>query len=184
MKLPEILKQKRDAILERWFRLILETYPPDTSYFLRKQKDRFANPVGHTISRGVEALYDELVNGTGAVQVSPILDPIIRMRAVQDFSPAEAVGFVFSLKKAIREELKGEVRGGAISDDLSKLECRIDDMALLAFDVYMKCREKIYEIKANEVKNRTFMLLERAGLVCEIPEAEEDSAGDNDDGST
>jgi hypothetical protein len=33
----------------------------------------------------------------------------------------------------------------------------------------MQCREKIYELKANEMKNRTFRAFERAGLVSEIP---------------
>jgi hypothetical protein len=36
-------------------------------------------------------------------------------------------------------------------------------MALLAFDLYMKCREKIYEIKAEEAKRRVY-LLERVSL--------------------
>ena len=43
-------------------------------------------------------------------------------------------------------------------------ESKIDTMALLAFDIYMKCREKIYEIKLDEVKGereRLFRLLER-----------------------
>jgi hypothetical protein len=33
----------------------------------------------------------------------------------------------------------------------------------------MKCREKIYQIKANEEKNRTFSAFERAGLIKELP---------------
>jgi hypothetical protein len=31
-------------------------------------------------------------------------------------------------------------------------------MALLAFDLFMKCREQIYEIKTSEAKRRLFML--------------------------
>jgi hypothetical protein len=31
-------------------------------------------------------------------------------------------------------------------------------MALLAFDLFMKCRERIYEIKANEARRRMFLL--------------------------
>jgi hypothetical protein len=38
----------------------------------------------------------------------------------------------------------------------------------------MQCREKIYELKANEMKNRTFRAFERAGLVSEMPEVEPD----------
>jgi hypothetical protein len=43
-------------------------------------------------------------------------------------------------------------------------------MALLSFDVYMKCKERIYEIKADEVKRMTFRLIQRANLICEVPD--------------
>jgi hypothetical protein len=183
MSFRDILQQNKSAILERWFRLILDTYPPDASEFLKKQGDPFANPVGCSISSGIEELFDELINGGDSDKVAPILDQIIRIRAVQDFSPAQAVGFVFGLKKAIRQELADELGAAAVQRDLLELESRIDRMALLAFDIYMLCREKVYEIKANEAKNRTFALLERAGLVSEIPEQRECSSQGNGEDS-
>ncbi len=170
MKLENLLIQKQAAVVERWFQLILETYPADTSRFLKKQKDRFANPVGNTISQGIEAIYSELVHGAGLEKVSPFLDNIIRIRAIQDFLPSQAIAFVFFLKTAIREELINEVRDDDIARELLILESRIDELALLSFDIYMKCREKVYELRANEVKNRTFKLLERANLISEIPD--------------
>jgi len=181
MNLRELLQKKRSAILERWFDLILATYPHDATQFLRKQKDPFANPVGHTISRGIEELYDELLGGGGSEKISPILDQIIRIRAVQDFSAAQAVGFVFRLKEAIRQELRGELGEPGIARDLLVLETRIDGMTLFAFDIYMKCREKMYEIKANEIRNRTFVLLKRAGLVSELQEPRERCSDGNKD---
>lgn len=184
MSFRDILQQKKSAILDRWFQLILETYPPDASQFLKKQNDPFANPVGHAISQGIGELYDGLIEGGDPEKVSPILDQIIRIRAVQDFSPAQAVEFVFSLKEAMREALASEIRAGAIVNDLLELESRIDKTALLSFDIFMKCREKIYEIRANEIKNRTFALLERAGLVSEIPERREGSSDGNVECST
>jgi len=44
--------------------------------------------------------------------------------------------------------------------DLSILEARIDEMALLAFDVFMRCREQLYEIKVNEAR-RSVSVLDR-----------------------
>jgi len=35
------------------------------------------------------------------------------------------------------------------------------------FDIYMMCREKIYELKANEVRNRTYRAFKRANLITE-----------------
>jgi hypothetical protein len=183
MSFRDILQRKRSAILERWFGLILDSYPPDASEFLKKQNDPFANPVGNTISRGIKELFDELVDGANSDTIVPILDQIVRIRAVQDFSPSQAVGFVFELKKSIRREMAKELRTEADESDLQELERRIDMMALLAFDIYMLCREKVYDIKANEAKNRTFILLERAGLVSELPEEPNRSSQGNGEGS-
>ncbi len=68
-----------------------------------------------------------------------------------------------------------------MAEELAALESRIDDMALLAFDLFMGCREKIYELRANEVRNRTVRLLKKADLIVEIPDDEADvQAGPND----
>jgi hypothetical protein len=180
MKLHDLLTQKRSKILNRWLDLALENYPTDTKRFLKKRKDQFANPVGYTISKEIGNLYEELLQGPTPERVSPILDSIIRIRAVQDNSPSQATAFIFLLKKVIREELKTEVQISELSDELSTFESRIDDLALLTFDIYMKCREKIYEIRVNEIKNQVYRLLQRANLIAEIPEWKSDSKkGDN-----
>ncbi|NOY40115.1 MAG: hypothetical protein GXO95_07810 [Nitrospirae bacterium] len=170
MELKSLLTEKRATILKKWFDLILDTYPSDTSSFLKKQKNQFANPVGHTISEGIEGLFDGLLEEADSDKVSPFLDSIIRVRAIQDFTPSEAIGFIFLLKKVIRESLQKEIREHQTYDELLRLESRIDDLVSISFDVYMKCREQVYELKANEVKKMTFRLLQRANLVKEIQE--------------
>jgi len=166
--LKDLLSQKRDNILQQWLHLILETYPPETSAFLKKEKDQFTNPIGYTIAREVKVLYNELLHKTNPAKLSFSLNNIIRIRSVQDFSPSQAISFVFFLKKLIREELKGEIWGKKMMEDLLKFESKIDKMALLAFDIYMKCREEIYRIKVNEMKaerEMVFRMLERANLL-------------------
>ena len=170
MELKSLLTEKRATILKKWFDLILDTYPADTSNFLKKQKNQFANPVGHTISEGIEGLLDGLLEEADSDKVSPFLDSIIRVRAIQDFTPSEAIGFIFLLKQVIRESLYKEIREHQMYDELLRLETRIDDLVRISFDVYMKCREQVYELKANEVKKMTFRLLQRANLVKEIQE--------------
>jgi len=170
MNLEKLLLQKKSAILNQWLDRILETYPDDTRRFLRKQKDQFANPVGATISKEIEHIYEEILHGVDPERISPFLDRIIRIRAVQGFSSSQAVSFVFLLKEVVREELKKEIRENQVHDGLLIFESRIDDVALLAFDIYVKCREKIYEIRANEEKNRVRRLLQKTGMTCDIPE--------------
>ncbi len=174
MKLTKLLAQKKAPIVGRWLDLIFETYPDDAQRFLTKQKDRFANPVGTTISKEIENLYDELIEGLEPDRVSPLLDRIIRIRAVQDFSPSQAVKFIFLLKKAIKKEILEEILEDQLSEDFSIMESRIDDLALLAFDLYMNCREKLYDIRANEAKNQVSRLLQRAGMLSEIPDKKPD----------
>ena len=176
MTLEYSLSQKKAAILGRWFHLIMGTYPADTLRFLGREKDRFANPVGYTISREIEVLYEELLQNVDFDKISASLDSIIRIRSVQDYPPSQAIGFVFLLKKAIREELANDIGGNLACEDLLKFEARIDELALLALDIYMKCREKVYDIRLNEAKakgERAFRLLEISRLIYEKPETEQ-----------
>ena len=169
MQLNDLLIQKKTAITKKWFDLAIETYPADTAKFLKSQKDPFANPVGRTIFQGLEALFDELVKGMDIDAITSYLDPIIRIRAVQNFSPSQAVGFIFFLKTAIKESIRKELSQKQLITDLQLFESKIDNLSLIAFNLYMQCKEKIFELKANEMKNRTFKAFERAGLVSELP---------------
>ncbi len=162
--LRELLIQNKDTILGKWFNLILKSYPPDVSKFLKKERDRFNNPVGHTIFQNINHIYDELVNETDGERIVVCLDNIIRIRSVQDFSPREAVAFIFQLKKIIRDELGSENRGDKILKEILEFEQEIDELALLAFQIYMRCREELFEIRAKELRNRSDKLLEMADV--------------------
>ena len=176
MRLNNLLSQRKTAIIKNWFALTVETYPPDTASFLKKQKDPFANPVGRTISIGLEALFNELLKEMDYEIITSFLDPIIRIRAIQNFSPAQAVSFIFLLKKAIRENIKKEVSEEQLFSNLLLFESKIDQLAMVAFNLYMQCKEKIYDLKANEMRNSTYKAFKRAGLVREMPVDEPDIA--------
>ena len=167
--LISLLEQRKTAILKKWFALAIETYPSDTAKFLKSQKDPFANPVGRTIYRGLETLMDELLKEMDYEKLVSSLDPIIRIRAVQNFSPSQAIGFIFFLKNVIRESLHKEIVEKEIFNELMLFESKIDEIVLIAFNLYIQCKEKVYELKANELKNRTLKAFERAGIVSELP---------------
>jgi hypothetical protein len=59
-----------------------------------------------------------------------------------------------ALKGILREALGVEGRGSPGAESLASLEGRIDEMALLAFDLYMRCREQLYRIRAGEARRR------------------------------
>lgn len=170
MKIEGFLEQKKSLILKKWFEWVVQTYPADTSKFLKSQKDPFANPLGGTFTRGLSAIFDELLKTDTPETLRPSLDPMIRIRAIQDFTPSQAVSFIFALKKIIRDTLEKENRDDRFFDELFLLDRRIDKIGLLAFNIYVECREKIYQLQANEMRNSTFSAFQRAGLVRPIPE--------------
>lgn len=166
MNLKDFLTEHKSAIQKKWFDNVVETYPSETSNFLKKQKAQFTNPVGYTLAEGLEHLFESLLKGMLPEDVKQYLDSVVRIRAIQEFAPSEAVAFIFRLKKVIRQELGPEnLKQQGIAEELATFDSAIDDLALYAFDLYMKCREKIYELKANEARNMTFRLLQQAHLI-------------------
>ncbi len=177
MKISLLLLEKKPKILKKWFDLILETYPSDTANFLKGQKNRFDNPVGHTIFEGIEGILEELLQGKDADRIPSFLDNIIRIRAIQDLSPSQAVSFIFLLKKVIREELANEIREHQMHEELFMLESKIDELISISFDIYIKYREKIYKMRANELLNRTSRLLKRSNMFKELEVEDRGTAG-------
>jgi hypothetical protein len=162
MGLPELLRDRRSSILRRWKAMTLEVYADEAARFIRDEKDPFQNPVGHAITEGLDVLLDGVLAGAAAEDIEKALDAIVRIRAVQGLPPSQGVGFIFILKQIIREEAGDMPEGRDGLAELSVLDSRIDHVALAAFDLYMRCREKICDIRVNEIKHLTSKLIERA----------------------
>ena len=163
--LRELLVQKKSAIVDKWVKRFLGYYPSESLKFLASQKDRFANPIGYTISSSAGGIFDELI-GQGDLQMTEVLlKGVVRIRAVQEFSPSQAIRFVFDLREVIRREIENETREIACRDELAELESRIDGLALIAFDSYMESREKLFRIRLDEVKARSLEAMTESGSV-------------------
>lgn len=163
--LSDLVARNRAAILQRWIRLILDTYPADTASFLQREKDQFLNPVGHSIAQASEGILDGLGRGVAAEELAPTLDNIIRLRAVQDFAPSQAVSFVFLLKRAVREALASAKGDKPSQEELLAFESWIDGLALVAFDTYMRRRERIFDIKTKEIRGRADRIMDRLNRI-------------------
>ncbi|UCF34375.1 MAG: RsbRD N-terminal domain-containing protein [Phycisphaerales bacterium] len=161
MKFGELLREKTDAIVQRWFADVSATYPGDTAVAFRRQKDPFGNPVGHSLRVGTRRIFEALRDGVDAAEMEPYLRDMVKIRAVQQFSASQAVGFVFRLKEAVRAELGQAVEDPQFMFELAELERRIDRVALAAFDVFVECREQVCELRVNEVKRSVSWLLEK-----------------------
>jgi hypothetical protein len=178
VNLRQLLREQASGIVEDWFQAIVATYPPETARFLKQRKDRFANPVGATLSKEITNIYRGLLEeGVDAADLDRFLDRIVRIRAVQDYSADAAVGFIFDLKKVVRRRLGDKLADGALAAELREFEDLVDRLALKAFAIYASCREQLHMLKVNEMRNLYARVLERSGVFVPVPEqAEPDGA--------
>jgi hypothetical protein len=159
MDFQTALENNRAKIITLWFDATIRTYPEDTARMFARVKDRFDNPVGSLTLQSLEDTFSCLLGPLDPQAAESALDPVMRIRAIQSFTPAHAVGFVFELKTIVKEVL-----GRGLDDTLDR---KIDQIGLSAFNRYMKCREEIFLLKANEAKDRIHKAFRRAGLVSE-----------------
>ncbi len=64
----------------------------------------------------------------------------------------------------IVRKLAKETGVGFKAKDWVEFNSTIESMTLEAFDCYSAQREKIYQLKVDESKNKAFMLLKKAGI--------------------
>jgi hypothetical protein len=145
--------QGKETIAEIWLWRVLRTYPWQSAEFLAAERDPFHNPAGSTLRQALGALLDEVLLGMDAGRVAAALDSIMQIRAVQDCTPSRALEFLFQLKEILRVHCSPA--------DLDLLSSRIDELALIAFDLYMKYRERTYQARENEARRRVRVLERR-----------------------
>ena len=166
MGIEILLRKHKEHIGQKWLDLLTCTYPQESERLFKKESNQFANPVGHTFKTAIAEIIDEFLGESRPEALAPLLDKVIRVRAVQSFSPSAALSFIFGLKAIAEEALEEELsEGQAGSGDLREFDRKVEALGLLAFDVYSRCRENLFEIKIEEMKRNTRRLLERAQLV-------------------
>lgn len=161
MSLEELLRNSEDAILVRWLEDALATYPGSSSEVFKREKDPFANPIGRSLREGTRGMFRALMDRENAEVMRQHVSEIMRIRAVQQHLPSQAVGFLFSLKSAIRAELHGAATQAEYSSALAELDSQIDRIALMAFDIYVQYREQVSELRINEVKRQVSWVVDK-----------------------
>ena len=91
------------AILDAWIEKTVQIYPEQARTSISRGGERFRNPVGFAVRESLAKLLQELAGEMDAARTSEALDGLVRLRAVQECTPAEAVCFVFLLRQIIRE---------------------------------------------------------------------------------
>jgi hypothetical protein len=156
--LRELVSEHRNDIVADWLELIYAGYPPETARFLRANKDPFGNPVGTALRDELGSVLDGAVREVDDERLRAALDRIIRIRAVQDFMPSAAVGFVLDLKPILHRLADGA--GGAL-DESERIDRLVDRVLVMAFDVYAACREQVFEIRIRSIRDLSLKQIER-----------------------
>ena len=162
MTLRELLVDRQAAVALRWLDAVLADYGPETAARWRAERDAFANPVGHALASGLADLLEAVIGGGDASARGPAaLERIVRLRSVSELEPSRAVGFVFRLRQAIRSELAAELADGAHAAELAEIDGRIERLALLGVDAYVRCREQVFRVRQEELKRSVASILRR-----------------------
>ncbi len=160
MELTEALAERKEAILSVWIERTLDSY--SSADFFKKSKDPFSNPVGSNIAAGLRSLYALFLNEAPLDDFIKPLDQVVRIRAVQDFAPSQAVVPFLELKWIIRQIFSKEKACQPLLGQLDQLDCTIEKVALMAFDMYMQCREQLYQNRIRELKSGSAVLTDAA----------------------
>ncbi len=159
--MQKLFAEKQAVLAKKWFDSIAQSYHPDTAGFLKKEKNQFANPVGHTFANETEGLLECLLSGGKPEDICGHLEKIIKITSVQEGLPSKAVSFLYFLKDIVRSEFSKDIEVLATAKEIAELERRIDQATLYAFDIHSACREKLYQLRVNEVKRSVSTVLKR-----------------------
>lgn len=165
----DLLREQTDTIVDRWAKAVLSSYASDAAEIFLKQQDPFANPVGNSVRNGTRGVFQAILNGMNPEELRSHLDSMVRIRAVQDFTPSQALAFVFALRPIVRDAIPQLETDPGLRGERTKLDRMIDGVALMAFEVYMECREELSALRVNEMKRQVSWVFEKLGK--EMPES-------------
>lgn len=156
MDLAEAFRNYREKIVNKWVDYTLSTYT--SSEFFMREKNKFSNPIGASVRDALDRLFVLLSQGADPDEFRGPVEQIIRLRAVQEFTPAQAVAPLNAVKHITREELAGDKERSVFIKDLYDFEFAVDLAVLAAFDIYVESRERLYKVRIAEIKSGSHIL--------------------------
>lgn len=166
MSLKDLLAEKQKDIADKWVQAVNGTYPFGTIGFLRTKSDPFINPVGQRNKETARAFVSSFLDDEpDAEELSKVIGEFVKVRAIQDFTPEDAVGIILALKPIISETLGDRLTAYVREHGLKEyqlLEGHIDALALLAFGAYARCQSKVADMRVDEFKRRHSQIIRQA----------------------
>jgi hypothetical protein len=151
MLLQKMLIENKGEILDAWVNQVLDTYSQDGARIFKKEKDQFANPVGFAVKSSLWKVYALLFESDTNEGIVPALEQLVKIRAVQEFIPSQAVSMGYKLKRVVKTFYQKE----QLDDHAGWLdfEEKADILTYTLFDLYAACRERLYQTRIAEFKS-------------------------------
>ncbi len=143
-------------IIDRWVDYALSSYSSST--FFKKEKDSFANPVGANCRQAFTSLFPLLVKGRERAEYEAFLEQFVSIRAVQEFSPSQALAPLNAVKHIVREVFAADEACQHLAAELYDFDFAVDLCLLAAFDIYMRYRERLYTVRLQEIRSGSHIL--------------------------
>ena len=167
----EICRTEQEQILAKWSEAVFSAYPLDMTGFSRTQSDQFRNPGGHATRLALQEIFMAV---SGRISSEKLLrEPLemfVKLRAVQNFTPVQALGVVYLLKPLLRKRVLPACLQNGLLDEYLEAESRLDTAALLICDIYVASRERILEERIGEIKRRHSQIVRWAQKKGEVGE--------------
>ena len=154
--LAEGFRNHKEKIVDLWVDYTLSTYT--SSKFFKSEQDRFANPVGSNIRDALTKLFDLLSKGEDSETYKEPLDQFISIRSAQQLTPSQALAPINAVKHITRDVFKKDKERSHIAEELYDFEFNVDLAVLAGFDIYMGYRERLYQVRINEIKSGNHLL--------------------------
>lgn len=148
----QTLYEKRQQVLSQWQSAAFDAYGGNIALLRNKPEGRFSNPVVYLIEKATGEIFDLLIKPENDQILTVSVNEICHLMAIQGSKPSRAISFIFALKQIIREELKDENGANYWAAEMVEIDKIIDEIGLLAFDIYSDCRAEICDLKVSEIK--------------------------------
>ncbi|MDR1659234.1 MAG: RsbRD N-terminal domain-containing protein [Desulfovibrio sp.] len=155
MNLLECFRNYKEEMLRLWAEAVYAASPFDAKGLLRTVTDPFGNPGADMIREAAGALYGAVAGEeTTVADVKAALERFVKLRAVQQGAPSQALGIFYLLKPIMRGLLLPHCTAPEDVNAYLAAESRLDSLALLAFDMYMAARETLAESRVEEIRSQ------------------------------
>ncbi len=156
----DILKKDEQKLIAAWHNEFFAHHGLDSVGVSRTVTDQFLNPVGYVVKDATTILFKAII-GEDADQtlIKKNLEDLIKIQAIQQLSPAQALLPLRAIKELIYAHIQKELKSLEDFNTYKEIVDRVDTLMLMAFDIYAQDKETLYRIRVNEVKNAQSQIL-------------------------